>query len=160
MQTGNVMQKTDYEYREATTDDIREVARLFRRSFQHTYPSFPKLHTAEEDIEYFTNEVFPNHKVYLAVDPHGQRIVGLIVFSKDTVNHLYLLPETTNRGVGTALLNIAKKQGGTLRLWTFQVNEVAKKFYAKHGFKVVRETDGAENEEGQPDVLFEWSAEK
>jgi ribosomal protein S18 acetylase RimI-like enzyme len=147
---------TDCELRRVTTEDMVEVARLFRRSFQHTYPKFPKLHTAEEDLEYLSEEVFFNNEMWIAVDPHGQRIVGMIAFTSEMVNHLYLLPEMQRQGVGSALLELAKRKGTPLRLWTFQCNEIARKFYTKHGFKIVRETDGADNEERQPDVLFEW----
>jgi hypothetical protein len=61
------------------------------------------------------------------------------------------------RGIGSRLLNIAKAQRTKLRLWAFQRNEIAKQFYSERGFYALKETDGAENEEKEPDVLFEWA---
>lgn len=29
--------------------------------------------------------------------------------------------------------------------------------YTRHGFRVLKETDGAQNEEKEPDALLEWS---
>lgn len=107
-------------------------------------------------MQFFRESVFPTNEIWLAVDREKGLPVGVIAFTSETVNHLYLLPEVQHRGIGSALLDIAKSHGKPLRLWTFQCNEVAKKFYAKHGFHVIKETDGAENEEGQPDLLFEW----
>ena len=40
----------------------------------------------------------------------------------------------------------------SLQLWTFQVNDRARAFYARHGFREVELTDGATNEEHEPDV--------
>lgn len=34
----------------------------------------------------------------------------------------------------------------------------ARSFYGRHGFKIDRETDGANNEERQPDVLYKWTS--
>lgn len=44
-----------------------------------------------------------------------------------------------------------------LRLWTFQANAQAQRFYEKHGFQIERKTDGRDNEEKQPDVLYVWA---
>ena len=45
---------------------------------------------------------------------------------------------------------------GGLELYTFQVNTGARRFYERHGFRVVDLDDGARNEEGQPDVRYRW----
>ena len=42
------------------------------------------------------------------------------------------------------------------RLWVFQQNEGARRFYERHGCTLVLETDGADNEEHLPDALLEW----
>ena len=43
-----------------------------------------------------------------------------------------------------------------LRLWVFQRNTPALRFYAARGFRVVEHTDGSRNEEREPDALLEW----
>ena len=58
--------------------------------------------------------------------------------------------------MGSRLLAHAKKQRRVLRLYTFQSNEPARDFYEKHGFRAVAFGDGTANEEGAPDVLYEW----
>lgn len=155
------------QFRPADISDVLVVARVFRVSFRHTYPQFPELHTPEEDCEFFSTMVFPQNQVYVAEMESGKetetagelRIVGFIAFTSEMVNHLYLLPEATDQGVGSSLLDIAKQQcGRRLRLWTFQCNQRARNFYTKHGFAMVEETDGAANEERQPDVLYEFTA--
>jgi len=46
-----------------------------------------------------------------------------------------------------------------LRLWTFASNAGAQRFYERHGFVETRRTDGRDNEEGAPDVLYIWGGE-
>jgi hypothetical protein len=43
-----------------------------------------------------------------------------------------------------------------MRLWVFESNVPARRFYELHGFVAVERTDGAGNEERAPDVRMEW----
>jgi ribosomal protein S18 acetylase RimI-like enzyme len=45
-----------------------------------------------------------------------------------------------------------------VRLYTFQQNTGAPRFYERFGFKAVQFTDRSENEERCPDVLYELHA--
>ena len=132
-----------------------EVAVVCKRSRQHSLPYLPVLHSPEEDIEHFTAVVFAKNEVYLAVDDE-QKIVGFIAFNKEWIEHIYLLPEAQGKRIGDQLLMLAKQYSSNLKLWTFQRNVFARRFYARNGFKAVKETDGADNEEREPDILFEW----
>lgn len=44
-----------------------------------------------------------------------------------------------------------------LRLWTFVSNQGAQRFYQRHGFQEAERTDGARNEEGAPDIQYQWA---
>ena len=44
-----------------------------------------------------------------------------------------------------------------LELWVFQKNDGARRFYERHGFRLVRLTDGADNMEREPDALYAWA---
>jgi ribosomal protein S18 acetylase RimI-like enzyme len=77
------------------------------------------------------------------------------------VEHLYVKPDAQRAGIGSTLLDAAKaRRPAGLRLWVFQRNEGARAFYAKHGFAEVERTDGAANEEREPDVLLAWPGER
>jgi ribosomal protein S18 acetylase RimI-like enzyme len=43
-----------------------------------------------------------------------------------------------------------------IRLYTFQENDGARRFYERHGFRAIEFGDGSNNEENCPDVLYEW----
>ena len=82
--------------------------------------------------------------------------MGLLVLDDDFINQLYVDPDHQGRGVGAALLDRAKRQRPLgLQLWTFQSNANARRFYERHGFVAVEETDD-DNEERAPDVRYVW----
>lgn len=72
------------------------------------------------------------------------------------IDQLYVVPGWTGKGIGTKLLRHAH---GVLprpiRLYTFQENAGARRFYERNGYKAVKFTDGRGNEEKCPDVLYE-----
>jgi ribosomal protein S18 acetylase RimI-like enzyme len=69
-------------------------------------------------------------------------------------------PEFRRRGFGTALLDKTKElRPGGFTLWTFPANEQACRFYEQHGLRPIEYGDGSGNEEGVPDVRYEWRPE-
>ena len=98
--------------------------------------------------------VLPHRDTWLAVE--GDEIVGLLVLEPGWVDHLYLEPARTGEGIGTQLLDHAKRvQPDGLDLWAFRSNTGARRFYERHGFVAVAFTEG-DNEEGEPDVRYHW----
>lgn len=140
--------------RRATPDDAAACARLHRQVMRASLAFLPELHTAEEDLAYFSGRLFPSNAVWVAEE--GGAIVGYVAFQPHFIEHLYILPEHQDRGLGVALLGKAMAGARELRLWTFQANAKARRFYERHGFVVERLTDGADNEEKHPDVLYHW----
>jgi ribosomal protein S18 acetylase RimI-like enzyme len=93
--------------------------------------------------------------IWLAEDKG--RVVGFSGVKDQELTHLYVRPESQGRGIGSALLDHAKAVSPErLELWVFQKNEGARRFYERHGFRLVRLTDGGENMEREPDALYEW----
>ena len=66
----------------------------------------------------------------------------------------------TGKGIGAQLLRLAKRRRPEgLRLRTFASNVGAQRFYERHGFVEIERTDGRDNEERAPDILYAWLAE-
>lgn len=145
--------------KKAGLENVAELVKVFRVSRNEALPYLPKLHSVEEDKSYFTNKVLENDKVYIAYIEDTNELIGFVAFTNDSVNHLYLFPKAQGRGTGTQLLNIAKKNTDSLKLWTFQKNTSAQQFYLNRGFKIIKETEGSGNEEREPDVQMEWIRE-
>jgi putative acetyltransferase len=140
--------------RRAALDEASEVARLYRLVVKACLPYLPDLHTPEEDLWFFRNRFFPEHQVWVYDDG---AIKGYCGFREGLVGHLYISPEIQGQGVGSKLLRKAMETYSPLRLWVFQRNAPAIRFYKKHGFRLLETTDGSSNEEKEPDALYEWS---
>ena len=101
--------------------------------------------------------MFPECELWVGVDEGQGSVVGLMVLGPQWLEHLYVDPGHTGRGVGTDLLSHAKAlRPGGLQLWTFASNGRARRFYERHGFVATEETDGSGNEEGAADVMYVW----
>ena len=140
--------------RQARLADMPAVARLHRRTVEVSLPFVPRLHTPEEDAWWFAERLFATNEVWIAES--GDLLEGYVAFRADFIEHLFVRPESQGARLGVTLLEKAKEDAGELSLWTFQQNLRARAFYEKHGFDVVMETDGADNDEKLPDVLYRW----
>ena len=142
--------------RRATEADAPAVASLFQRSFKATYPSFRQVHSDAETAEWIAAAVIPKQEAWVA-ETAADELVGWMVVAPGELEHLYLAPEWIGRGQGDRFMALAKeRQPDGLRLYTFQVNTRACRFYERHGFRVVDLNDGSRNEEGEPDVQYRW----
>lgn len=86
-------------------------------------------------------------------------VVGFSGLKDGELTHLYVDPTAQNRGVGSALVEHAKAESpGGLYLWVFQKNDGARRFYERHGFRLVELTDGSGNMEREPDARYAWTS--
>ena len=140
--------------RQTRTREADTIADVFVPSFRGL-TFLPTLHTDDEIREWIRHQMFPSHEVWVA--EVEDRVVGFAALSGDLLGHLYVHPDEQGRGVGTGLLDVVKRgRPSGFRLWVFQKNEGARRFYERHGFRLVELTDGSGNEEREPDALYEW----
>ena len=140
----------------AGPEDAEALAVIFTTARREAMPWLPALHSAAEDRRFIAERVMGECEVLVV--RHAERPVGFLALEDDLVAHLYVEPGAQRRGVGSALLEAAKaRRPAGLRLWVFQRNQGARDFYARHGFTEAERTDGAGNEEREPDVLLAWT---
>ncbi len=138
--------------RRATDDDAATISRVFvsARDGMAYLPRIP-----DRDRPLLGGRFLRRAEIWVAEE--GRRVVGFMGVADAELTHLYVEPQAQNRGVGTRLVDHAKGlRPGGLHLWVFQKNERARRFYERHGFRLVRLTDGAANMEREPDALYEW----
>jgi GNAT superfamily N-acetyltransferase len=135
--------------------DMDAAASVHRTAFDHALPWLAGLHTPEEDRWFYRERVFTGCQVHGAFEAGA--LTGIIAFRNGWVDQLYVLPEVQGRGVGNELLQVAMRAFDRLQLWTFQRNLTARRFYEARGFAFVEETDGARNEEKEPDARYLWT---
>jgi ribosomal protein S18 acetylase RimI-like enzyme len=140
--------------RPAKPADADAVAAVFTPSFAGL-AYLPRLHTAEEDRAHFRGLLERGHELWVAEE--DGRIRGFAHLHEDVLQHLYVHPEAQGRGIGSALLDrVKERRPDGFQLWVFQRNEGARRFYERHGMRLVEVTDGAGNEEREPDARYEW----
>ena len=140
---------TPYGIGDATPGDAAALA-LVLGDWVREVDWLPRLHTRDEDLG-FVLGLLKTHVVRLGFAGG----MGFLARRDVEVSALYLAPSARGKGLGKALLDEAKAMGH-LQLWVFQANHAARAFYRREGFREVRLTDGADNDEKLPDVWMEW----
>ena len=143
--------------RAAGTTDARAAADLWPRARAAAGDAIPPpAHSDDEVREWFSGHVLAQLDLVLA-ERSGDELAALLVLGDGWVEQLYVEPGLTGQGIGSALITFAKReQPAGLRLWTFASNAGAQRFHERHGFVAERRTDGRDNEERAPDILYAW----
>ncbi len=141
--------------RRAEERDAGAVADVWLASFSEALPTVTRAHDDEDVRGWVERHLVPATECWVA-EVDGE-VVAMMALSPGWIDQLYVVPGGQGRGIGSALVRRALERqaeegGDPLQLWTFQVNTGARRFYARHGFHEVELTDGATNEEHEPDV--------
>ena len=136
--------------------DADSLADVFLQARRAAMPWLPVLHTDEDVRRYVAEAVLGDCEVLVVRRDHEP--VAFLALQEEMVEHLYVRPDSQGSGLGSALLEAAKaRRPGGLCLWVFQRNRRARSFYRRRGFAEVELTDGAGNEEREPDALLAWT---
>ncbi|HEY8942807.1 MAG TPA: GNAT family N-acetyltransferase [Polyangiaceae bacterium] len=139
--------------RSGTAEDAEAITEVFVRA-RERMKYLPDLHTREE-TRAFLRKVVQEGEVWVV--EQDERVIGFAALRDNLLEHLYVHPMAQRFGVGSSLLERAKTRRPTgLKAWVFQKNKDARRFYEARGFELVELTEGAANEEQEPDALYEW----
>jgi GNAT superfamily N-acetyltransferase len=144
--------------RAARAGEVEELARLFVRA-RNQMEYVPRV--PDEHVPLIADRIREHEELWLVEE--DDRILGFLGIEHSTnldapvLERIYVEPDEQNRGVGSLLLDKAKElRPDGLYLWVFQKNVGARRLYERHGFKLVKITDGADNMEREPDALYSW----
>ena len=147
----------DLTLRPATGADAETIADLYTAARVAAVPQMPPaLHTNAEDRAWMAGQLAKDdHEAWVA--ERDGRIVGYALLSPVWLDHLFVDPDLTGGGIGSALLDLAPAlRPGGFSLWFFESNPGARRFYARHGLVELERTDGSGNEEHAPDIRVAW----
>ncbi len=131
------------------------VASLYLAARRATLHGVREVHTDDETRAWMRDVVFPQQSVRLAV--LGREIVGFAARDGALLTQLWVKVGWTGHGIGQRLLDAVLAEAAAitpvLRLYTFQQNKGARRFYERNGFAI--KMLGDSNEEREPDILYE-----
>ena len=131
---------------------LQQLVDLWRASFEHGV-GITDPHPIEEQRQYFVEHVAPRFEVRVAM--REAAIVGFIASDAESVCQLHVRVGCLRQGIGSRLLELAKsRSSGSLWLYTFARNTVARRFYERHGFVAV--AHGFEPTWQLEDVRYRW----
>lgn len=137
--------------RPAMSSDAGAIAKIMRAALA-SFDWMRMVHTPGEDLAFVAGTVLARQRVTVAET--DEAIVGFVAVSGEWVEQLYLDPGWTGRGIGSRLLTQAIASLTVVKLYCFQSNTGARRFYERHGFRVEALRGGANNEEGLPDIFY------
>jgi len=127
------------------------------RSSREKSIGIPETHSLEAHMNFVRAYLAEGKKICIALDNTQRISVGVLVLNKHYLDQLYIHNDYQSLGIGEMLLNFAKNNSDNrIVLRTFQINKKAQMFYEKRGFKAISFSDGSNNEEGLPDIEYEW----
>ena len=148
--------------RRATSADATRLADILVATRATFMVYAPLAHSEAEVREWVREYLVPTGKV--TVEECDGEVKGLVAISNDGqycwIDQMYVHPSHVSQGIGSRLLaHVISTSALPIRLYTFQANAGARRFYERYDFRAVHFTDGQANEEHCPDVLYERSAQ-
>jgi GNAT superfamily N-acetyltransferase len=145
--------------RRGIDNDAEAVAELYLRARNAAIPAIPMMvHTNEETRRWIAGRIIPQTELWVA-ESDDAALIGMLVLDDEWVDQLYVEPAFTGQGIGGELIALAKRERPSgLRLWTFESNVRARRFYERHAFSA-RDSTAGDNEEGAPAILYVWDGD-
>ena len=149
--------------RTSTSQDTNSVAVVLIQSRSLFLPYAPVAHSESDTRNWIGTSLIPGGGV--VVWEVEDQVVAFIAMSEDDskswIDQLYVLPSWTGKGIGHKLLQHAHRVlPKPIHLYTFEQNLNARRFYENHGYKAIKFSDGKNNEENCPDILYVLSEHK
>jgi GNAT superfamily N-acetyltransferase len=147
--------------RAATPADAKRVAEVMFASHKAFLAFAPSPHTDEDVRAWVRDILLPSEEVTVAIVE--SEVVGVLAINRaegvSWLTQLYLHPSYVAQGIGSKLLAYAVATAPfPIRLYTFQQNVGARRFYERSGFVPIQFNDGSTNEQRCPDVLYELAS--
>lgn len=107
----------------------RELVQMWQDSFAHAV-GIRDPHSFEDQLHFVEQELVRSNSVVIVLQKGAGKVVGFLAATPNTISQLYVHVDHQGKGVGTILVNLAKKSSnGSLRLFTFERNKDAQRFY-------------------------------
>jgi len=136
--------------------DADEVASLYLEARKQALGAIPPVFGSDDRVLVWLSARLRNgEECWVTRDEKG--VSAFMLLGPGWLDQLYVRVDRIGQGLGSELVKKAKEVlPDGMCLWAFQSNTSAHRFYERHGFVVIKKTDGSNNEEKAPDVCYEW----
>lgn len=133
----------DYQLRNAHEDDAEAVSKVILQALRETNAQdYPPAIIAQVQHSFSPQAVaalIRQRQVFVALA--GDRVVGTASLDANVVRTVFVTPDLHGQGIGRLLMSRVEQvaREGGIEVLTIPSSVTAEQFYAKLGFKVVRE---------------------
>jgi chorismate mutase len=151
-------EEPDFVLRPATGEDLARVHEVFVAA--SAGPGQPMESRSPDDVlTWIRNLPARGQEIWLAT--RDDTVLGFVSLRGSWVPLLFVHPERPARGVGAALLDLAKglrPHGFGLRVHA--ANTRAREFYRRHGLVELESTDGSSYDDAVADLQMAWLGDR
>lgn len=146
-------------FRLAEAADAPAISDVYLAAWKEFFTFTKSAHSDENVCIWIADYLLSHTETHVAL--LNDSLIGMMSLTRDEsagwIDQLYIHPRAVGLGIGSQFMERAKIMlGSSIRLYTFQANTGARRFYERHGFTAIAFNDGSNNEEKCPDVLYEW----
>ncbi len=141
--------------RDAAPDDAPVLARIHLTARAVAMPWLTVAHDERETEKCMAVHVIPRHRVRVATV--GGVAVGFAAFTDGWLEQLYVQPFSEPRHRLGAVPGRLRQSVGPFSVLGASAQHGAVRFYERRGCRLLMLTDGRDNEEREPDALYEKS---
>ena len=116
--------------------DLEQLMNIWQKSSTLAHP-FLKNDFVEKVASDMRNLYIPNSETW--VFEENQIVVGFISMIENEIGGLFVLPDNHSKGIGTKLVDFIAKENKVLEVEVFEDNKIARAFYDKYGFKLIKQ---------------------
>lgn len=135
--------------------DLEAVMELWLAGNLQAHSFIPEQYW--KDVEEFVRSLLPGAALYV-YEGETDCPDGFIGLNGDYIEGIFVRSEKRSGGIGTALLDFAKKGHSALALRVYQKNERVVDFYLKNGFRIREE--GLDADTGEREYEMVWEGER
>lgn len=142
--------------RECQPSDLPALLDVWLASTTAAHPFIDPLYW-QQSLPLVRDSYLPDAHTWVYLE-NGKLLGFISVMNASFVGALFVAQQAAGRGIGSALLNEAKRHYAALSLEVYQKNTLAVNFYHRQGFRI---EDSAWQEETQhPTWIMHWQADQ
>ena len=122
--------------RKHSPEDLDQIIDIWSQASALAHP-FLNANFVEKVRHDMTHLYIPGSDTWVYETDEG--IVGFISMIGNEIGGLFVRPNSHSKGIGSTLVNFIKEQHDTLEVEVFENNSIGRAFYAKYGFKQIKQ---------------------